>query len=204
MLRDEILDAARALISEKGYSAMSMDELALQVGISKPTLYSHFATKEDLVVAAAVREMDQTIALIEARADGQTPLQRLSALMRTIIRYHLDKGNLGLRPWMPELFQLICSHEAALDCMRRIDMALTALIREGIACGEIDPALDPATVTSAFAAMMSALRLAHLRGDAAPNMPAAADTLAAIFERGVRAPAPAESVLPAPTTDDRR
>src|SRR5215216_2455897 len=92
MLRDEILDAARMLIAEKGYITMSMDELAVQAGISKPTLYSHFTTKDELVVATAVREMEQVITLIEARADGQTPLQWLITLMRTIIKHHIDEN----------------------------------------------------------------------------------------------------------------
>ena len=42
LLYDEILTAVGELLGEKGYSAMSMDELAARVGISKPTLYSIF------------------------------------------------------------------------------------------------------------------------------------------------------------------
>jgi AcrR family transcriptional regulator len=44
-LREEIMNAAQELVAEKGYGAMSMDELAARVGISKPTLYAHFANK---------------------------------------------------------------------------------------------------------------------------------------------------------------
>jgi len=193
MLRDEILDAARTLIAEKGYTTMSMDELAVQAGISKPTLYSHFSTKDELVVATAVREMEQVITMIEARADGQTPLQRLITLLRTIIRHHIDENTLGLRPWMPDLLQLLCSREEALECMRRIDVSITSLICEGMACGEIDPTLDPAIVTSAFSAQVNALKFAYLRDGDAFNSATATDTLATIFERGVRGPTPREN-----------
>ncbi|MFL5699301.1 MAG: helix-turn-helix domain-containing protein, partial [Ktedonobacteraceae bacterium] len=44
-----ILQAAEEVLIEKGYHEMSMDEIAARVGISKGTVYLHFASKEDLV-----------------------------------------------------------------------------------------------------------------------------------------------------------
>src|SRR6266487_4010820 len=158
MLRDEILDAARALLAQKGYAAMSMDDLAAQVGISKPTLYSHFPTKDDIVVATAVREMERFAALIEAGSVEQTPLQRLIWVMRKLIQIHSEKEHMDLRPWTPEIFKLLCSREEALACMRRIEAGIIALIQAGIANGEIDPSLDPAIVAPAFYALGNAMR----------------------------------------------
>jgi outer membrane protein TolC/AcrR family transcriptional regulator len=72
-LREEaLLDAAATLMAERGYAAASMDELAARVGISKPTLYQHFASKEALAVAVALRRMAQAelrMAEAETRAD---------------------------------------------------------------------------------------------------------------------------------------
>jgi AcrR family transcriptional regulator len=185
MLRDEILDAARALLAEKGYAAMAMDDLAAQVGISKPTLYSHFPTKDDIVVATAVREMEHFAALIEVGSDERTPLQRLIWVMRKLIQLHREKDHMELRPWTPEIFKLLCSREEALACMRRIEAGIIALIQAGITNGEIDPSLDPAIVASAFYALGNAMRFGRLSRGGVSN-PAAADTLATIFERGVR------------------
>jgi len=185
MLRDEILDAARTLLSAKGYAAMSMDDLAAQVGISKPTLYSHFPTKDDIVVATAVREMERFIALIESDADGRTPLQRLVVVMRKLIQLHEEKEGVELRAWTPDLFQLLCAREEAVSHMRRIDAGIVNLVQAGIAMGEIDPQFEPATVASAFHALSSALKHAHFARGRAPS-PAAADVLTEMFERGVR------------------
>jgi AcrR family transcriptional regulator len=185
LLREEILEAARALLSEKGYVAMSMDELAGRVGISKPTLYSYFTTKDDLVVKTAMREMERFIALIESDADHQTPLQRLMVVMRKFIQLHAEKDRMEPQSWTPELFQLLCSREEPLSCMRRIDAAITALIQAGISAGEIDPQLDPPTVASVFFALASSLRHAHFTRARAPH-PAASEMLMTIFERGVR------------------
>ena len=187
MLRDEILDAARGLLSERGYSAMSMDELSAQVGISKPTLYSHFATKDEIVVATAVREMERFLELIESDDDGQTPFQRLIVVIERFIRIHIEKDAIEMRSWSPDLFQLLCTREEALSAMRRIDAGIVALIQAGMASGEIDPQLDAATVASAFFALASSLRHARFTRSEPPH-PDAADTLIKVFKRGVRAP----------------
>jgi AcrR family transcriptional regulator len=185
LLREEILEAARALLSEKGYVAMSMDELAAQVGISKPTLYSHFSTKDDIVVKTVVREMEHFIALIESDAGGQSPLQRLMLVLRKFIQLHAEKDRMEPQSWTPELFQLLCSREEALSCMRRIDAAIIALVQSGMAAGEIDPQLDPPTVASAFFAIASSLRHAQFTRSIEPH-PAAGEMLMTIFGRGIR------------------
>jgi len=186
MLREEILAAARALLSEKGYAAMSMDELAAQVGISKPTLYSHFMTKDDIVVETAVHEMERFIALIESDTDEHSPLQHLMLVMRKIIRFQAEKDRMEPQSWTPELFQLLCSREEALSCIRRIDAAIVSLVQAAMACGEIDPRLDPPTIASAFFALASSLRHTRFTRPGASH-PVAGEMLMTIFERGVRA-----------------
>jgi AcrR family transcriptional regulator len=186
LLREEILEAARGLLSEKGYVAMSMDELAAQVGISKPTLYSHFTTKDDIVVETAVREMERFIALIESDADGETPIQHLMMVMRKFIRLHAEKDRMEPQSWTPELFQLLCSREEPLNCLRRIDAAIIALVQASITAGEIDPQLDAPTVASAFFGLASSLRHRQFTRVGAPH-PDAGEMLMTIFERGVRA-----------------
>lgn len=50
--RTRIIAAARDLFVARGFSKVTMDELAGQLGISKKTLYRHFDKKDDLVDAA--------------------------------------------------------------------------------------------------------------------------------------------------------
>ncbi|NJN67842.1 MAG: TetR/AcrR family transcriptional regulator [Chloroflexaceae bacterium] len=110
MLRDEIIQAAQNLIAEKGHILMSMDELAARVGISKPTLYSYFDTKDALIVAAATRKLQQVLDVLGEEPSGQTPLQRLVLALKVIIQNQIDMQALTLRPWTPELFAFLCEH----------------------------------------------------------------------------------------------
>ena len=58
LVREElILDEAQALLASKGYSDMTLEDVILRVGISKPTLYQHFRSKDEMVVRVVMRAM---------------------------------------------------------------------------------------------------------------------------------------------------
>ena len=48
---NEILLAARTLMLAKSYTGATMDEIAAEAGITKPTIYQYFRTKDELIVA---------------------------------------------------------------------------------------------------------------------------------------------------------
>ncbi|MCE3555885.1 TetR/AcrR family transcriptional regulator [Pseudonocardia sp. RS11V-5] len=51
----QILDAAVTVFSERGYANASMDAVAERVGVTKPVLYTHFGSKEGLLLACVSR-----------------------------------------------------------------------------------------------------------------------------------------------------
>lgn len=75
-----MLEVAGRSFAERGFHAVSMDEIAARAGISKPMLYQYFGSKEGLYVAF-VRQ--QGTALLEAMRDatepGATPAEALKA-----------------------------------------------------------------------------------------------------------------------------
>jgi AcrR family transcriptional regulator len=56
--RDQVLSGARQVFGELGYERASVDLIAARAGVSKATIYSHFADKQALFVAAVVAECD--------------------------------------------------------------------------------------------------------------------------------------------------
>lgn len=64
-----ILDATATLMSERGFAATSLDDIAAAVGTSKPTLYQHFASKDAVAEAVVRRNLSQAeerLAAVEA------------------------------------------------------------------------------------------------------------------------------------------
>ena len=63
---DKILDVGQELIQTRGYTAMSFQDIAAQVGIKKPSVIHHFSSKRDLGVAIIRRYRDTFAAQLEA------------------------------------------------------------------------------------------------------------------------------------------
>ena len=67
---DAIIQTASRLLAEKGFEAMTVDEVAASVGIAKASLYKHFSSKEDLAAAAMVRVMQRAQAYLRDLPPG--------------------------------------------------------------------------------------------------------------------------------------
>jgi len=61
---EQTLSAAHLLFAERGYAAVTMDEIAAAVGVTKPLLYNYFGNKERLYIACMERAGDALIATI--------------------------------------------------------------------------------------------------------------------------------------------
>ncbi|MFC4911712.1 TetR/AcrR family transcriptional regulator [Actinomadura gamaensis] len=69
-----LLDAARALVAEEGIEALSLAALARRVGLSRPSLYEYFRSKDDLVAAIVEEELPRWAALVEQALTGPPDL----------------------------------------------------------------------------------------------------------------------------------
>jgi AcrR family transcriptional regulator len=81
--RQRILDTAYALFSRRGVRGVGVDEVVDQAGVAKATLYRHFPSKDELVLAfLAQREQRWTKEWVEAgaRRRGSTPEEQLLSI----------------------------------------------------------------------------------------------------------------------------
>ncbi len=86
-----ILDAARRVIGELGWTDASMERIAQEAGVAKGTLYLYFESKEDLLQRAIDHGLDQlldaTRQAVEAAGD---PLERIAAAVHTGVAHARD------------------------------------------------------------------------------------------------------------------
>ena len=66
--RAELLAAARAVFSERGFAGAGIAEIVARAGVSAPVLYHHFAGKADLYLAVAADVYDEVLSALEAAA----------------------------------------------------------------------------------------------------------------------------------------
>ena len=82
--RTRILDAAYALFRRRGYTRVSMDEIAAATAVTKRTLYYHFRSKDELL--AAVLETQHRLALAAFRTFGDSLGGSPEAIVDTLFR----------------------------------------------------------------------------------------------------------------------
>lgn len=87
-----IRDAAIDLIARHGYEAVSMRQLATEVGVQAAALYRYFPTKQDLLFSLMERHMRDLAASWEAaRPASPSPAARLAAFVEHHIRFHIAR-----------------------------------------------------------------------------------------------------------------
>ena len=151
--RDRLIQSAAELIESGGYGAAPVGAIAARAGVAAGTLYRHFPSKAELFVevfrAVARRELD---AMQAAAAQPGDFGDRLSAVVATYAGRALRNRRLA---WalVHEPVDLLVDAER-LAYRRDYRERMAALLREGIATGEIpeqDPDLAAAAIVGAIA-----------------------------------------------------
>jgi TetR/AcrR family transcriptional regulator of autoinduction and epiphytic fitness len=143
---DAIIRVVNSLLAEKGFEAMTVDEVAANVGIAKASLYKHFSSKEDLAAAAMVRVMRHAQDYLESLPGEATPLENL----RAVVRWTMELKLAGEMPSLPSqnstLRATLMGNRDYMDGLMDISDRLGAWIEAAQAQGAINPALPAIAV----------------------------------------------------------
>jgi AcrR family transcriptional regulator len=118
--RDRILAASYDLFSRRGVRAVGVDEIIAASGVAKATLYRHFPSKDDLVLAfLADRERRWTHGLFEAEAKrrADTPLGRLLASFDVFDSWFRDRAAFDGCSFVNVLLELGPEHPVGAACI---------------------------------------------------------------------------------------
>lgn len=85
---EQALVAAHTLFAEGGFAAVTMDEVAAVVGVTKPLLYNYFGNKEQLYIACMKRSGDALVTMIlETVGDASSPSEALNDGLRAFFAF---------------------------------------------------------------------------------------------------------------------
>ena len=136
-----IIDVVNRLLAEKGFDAMTVDEVAANVGIAKASLYKHFPSKEDLAAAAMAYLMQQAQAFLDGLDDTQSPLDKLRATVERTMRLKVG-GNMPTLPSQNSTLRAtLIANKGYMDGLIDVSDRLGAWIEEAQAQGAINPKL---------------------------------------------------------------
>jgi len=186
-----ILQAAEEVLMEKGYHETSIDEIAARVGIAKGTVYLHFASKEDLVIALFAQDLEKFQQLV-----GSTVASELTARAKMEAILHVLYGS-----FFSKRYQLLYSLSNSADlrrifvekkgCMRemweQISALITILLEEGKAAGEFDTTIPTSVMLSAFFSLLSPKSYDRLMIEGQMSQKEVSRQLGRIYFKGIAA-----------------
>ena len=90
-VKDAILDATDRLLARYGYKKMTVEDISVEVGIGKGTIYLHFTSKEEIVLSHIDRIVERVKERLREQAASDAPAaERLRAMMLTRVLYRFD------------------------------------------------------------------------------------------------------------------
>ncbi len=143
---DAIVSTVNRLLAEKGFEAMTVDEVAANVGIAKASLYKHFPSKEDLAAAAMVKVMRRAQDFLTGLAANDSALDKL----RAVVRWTMGLKLAGEMPSLPSqnstLRTTLMGNKDYMDGLIDVSDRLGAMIEVAQKEGLINPRLPAIAV----------------------------------------------------------
>lgn len=129
-MRERILRATFKVLCRHGYTKLNLSDVAGQAGISRPTLYKFFSSKEDLLSAFSLFELHLLRADLGRAIEGRAGSEKVEALLQFLVGFHVSYQMRGLIEIEPGL---------VLDQMARALPALVELVAPALAGQVRDP-----------------------------------------------------------------
>jgi AcrR family transcriptional regulator len=140
---DAILDAATELLNSKGFNAMTLEDITEAIGISRPTLYLHFKSKEDVVTHTVIRTLCDLREVIATLDPTASPGERLRSFIHSVMEMRFDKNRCA----MYDMTRIRLTHASDLpelrDAEREFSNAIIEMTRAAQASGEIPNRMKP-------------------------------------------------------------
>jgi AcrR family transcriptional regulator len=149
--RERILEVAKQVFTRRGAEA-SMDEIAKRARIGPGTLYRHFPTRDDLLAAAYISEVEKLAEAQRKFSAELPPVEALRAWMLVFIDYIAAKRIIA-----PALNAIAGGPSQIYQQTTRImEEAANALASRAVASGDLRPDVDPMDMLRAIYGVSSA------------------------------------------------
>jgi len=184
--RDRLCVVAERLFAERGAHAVTVRELARELGVSAMTPYRYFADKDEMLAAVRAAAFDRFAGALEGAATTGSAVTRADAVGRAYLDFAFTEPN--AYKLMFDINQPAAGRFPDLDrAGRRARRTMSGYMKELVAEGYL--AGDPETLGKIFWAMVHGLVTLHLTGrlDPKPDFSSLHRTAMRLLQRGAAA-----------------
>ena len=154
---EAIRKAGVRLIYEHGYEAMSLRQLAAEVGIQAGSLYNHISTKQDLLFDLVQDHINDLLRELDLALEGKAdPVEKLRAFVAFHVTYHMTRKR-EVFIANSELRSLDAKNYDAVVALRGVyEQRLSQILIDGVSDGDFE-VVDIQVATFAILALLTGL-----------------------------------------------
>jgi AcrR family transcriptional regulator len=137
--RERILEEAVKLFYARGFTGTTLDDIAAELGVTKPFIYTHFRSKNDLLAAVCLPTIEKSVAAVDNAVNSTgTPTEKLRRAIADFTRVVLERqANIAIffreeKHLLPEALAEIVKEQ------KRFDRLLSKILADGVAAGEFE------------------------------------------------------------------
>ena len=181
-----ILDAARQIMAETGYDAMTMDDLAARAHVSKPTLYQYFPSKEAVAVQAIIGLMQQSHDYLDNLNTQMPAVLRLETFVRWVLEERFSPFRAAFGASKTALAPVVRTHPDYQIKFAQLVSAVSFLVEQAKQENELSHELSTRIVVQMVFSLLrdSEYDLLISSGECTKNE--TVQTLSALFLCGIR------------------
>lgn len=172
-IRNFIIEKAKLIFEEKGYSNATIEEIAAAAKISKPTLYNYFSGKDDVFRAVVDLGNTEMNNVLEPILNSDLPFhQSLKMLIHALLGHVREhKGIMKIVIYESRMFLEALGDDAdgglkkLMNEKNRREKALRDFIQKGVEEGYVRPGIPPKLLSMFFNGILGEYILGHLMMD---------------------------------------
>jgi AcrR family transcriptional regulator len=185
--RQDLLDAALTIFSQKGYTATRLEDIARASSVTRGAIYHHFGSKSDLFLALMEEATEVgNSAIDKAVSEGGAFVEVVTRIL--VYTFNLVEDDrrfsevMALQLTTPDVEALA---QRRYDEAQELVQSISGFFRVIIEQGELRPGLDPEIAARAFLGYQNGLAMLWLANREAFSIKDIAPELAKIFVHGI-------------------
>lgn len=142
----KILEATYRVLCERGYTDLTLQDIAVEADMSKSSIHYHYDSKDQLFVAFLDELYDRFTSRVDS-LDKDTPSERLDALLRSLLTTDAEKSRREFRTALLELEAQAPYNPDIQEQLTRFGEflfeQLRTILEAGVTTGEFDETVEP-------------------------------------------------------------
>jgi AcrR family transcriptional regulator len=136
--KEEIIRVAARLFAVKGYHATTLNEIASELGITKPSLYYHVRDKQDILREIVSRIMEAMESASKVGKSDLPPRERMKAMIRILVKFAAERKETTLIAFEEVKILPKRTRDAVKRRQKDVEKSLQETLKEGVGKGDFE------------------------------------------------------------------